>query len=109
MGKIVKLLFVAWLVSFVVFVGCKKAEPVEEDHSGHGHAMGEMDKAVETADTAVAAVGEQTTCPIMGGPINKEIFVEYKGKKVYFCCAGCEGKFNADPEKYLSKLPQFAE
>ena len=32
---------------------------------------------------------------------------EYKGKKVYFCCPSCEEKFNADPEKYISKLPQF--
>jgi YHS domain-containing protein len=109
MGKIVKLLFVVWLVSFVVFVGCKKDEPVAEDHTGHGHAMGEMDEAVETADAVVAAVVEQTTCPVMGGKINKKIFTEYKGKKVYFCCAGCDSKFKADPEKYLSKLPQFAE
>ncbi|MHC4998639.1 MAG: YHS domain-containing protein, partial [Planctomycetota bacterium] len=32
---------------------------------------------------------------------------EYKGKKVYFCCPGCDEKFTADPEKYLGKLPQF--
>ena len=109
MEKTVKLLFVAWLVSFVVFVGCKKAEPVAEDHSGHDHDMAAMDAAEKTADAVVAAVTEQTTCPIMDGRINKKIFVEYKGRKVYFCCAGCEDKFNADPEKYLSKLPQFKE
>lgn len=27
--------------------------------------------------------------------------VEYKGKTYYFCCAGCDTKFAADPEKYL--------
>jgi YHS domain-containing protein len=43
----------------------------------------------------------------MGNPINKDIFVEYEGKKVYFCCPECKGKFNADPEKYIAKLPQF--
>jgi YHS domain-containing protein len=51
----------------------------------------------------------QTICPIMGGPINKDVFAEYKGKKVYFCCAGCEQEFNADPEKYVAKLPQFKD
>ena len=25
----------------------------------------------------------------------------------YFCCPGCEDAFKADPEKYMSKLPQF--
>ncbi|MCK4998303.1 MAG: YHS domain-containing protein [Anaerohalosphaera sp.] len=62
-----------------------------------------VEKVVEsTVNTA-----EQTTCPVMGGKINKEIFVEYKGKKVYFCCGGCDTKFQADPEKYIAKLPQF--
>jgi len=53
--------------------------------------------------------GEQTTCPVMGGTINKNIFTEYKGKKVYFCCAGCIEKFEENPEEYISKLPQFKE
>ncbi|MBL7154721.1 MAG: efflux RND transporter periplasmic adaptor subunit [Phycisphaerae bacterium] len=51
--------------------------------------------------------GEQTTCPIMGGPIDKQYFTTYKGKKVYFCCPGCEEEFLKEPEKYLAKLPQF--
>jgi YHS domain-containing protein len=52
---------------------------------------------------------EQKTCPIMGNPINKELYAEYKGQKVYFCCAGCKPKFEADPEKYVAKLPQFSK
>ena len=42
-----------------------------------------------------------------GNKIDKNVFVEYKGKKVYFCCADCKAKFLADPEKYVAKLPQF--
>lgn len=57
----------------------------------------------------VVLPGEQTLCPVMGTPINKDIFVEYQGKKVYFCCPGCDKEFLADPEKYLPKLPQFKE
>jgi YHS domain-containing protein len=52
---------------------------------------------------------EQKTCPIMGNPINKELYAEYKGKKVYFCCPGCKPKFEGDPEKYVAKLPQFSK
>jgi len=51
---------------------------------------------------------EQKTCPVMEGPINKEIYTEYKGKKVYFCCPGCKEQFEKEPEKYLGKLPQFS-
>ncbi len=50
---------------------------------------------------------EQKLCPVMGGKINKEVFIEYKGKKVYFCCPGCETEFLKEPEKYIKKLPQF--
>jgi len=49
----------------------------------------------------------QTHCPVMGNPIDKDIFTEYRGKKVYFCCPGCIEQFLAEPEKYLDKLPQF--
>ncbi len=61
-------------------------------------------------ETSVAAAGEQTTCPVMvGKPIDKNLFVEYKGKKVYFCCKGCIAEFNKDPEKYVKLLPQFQQ
>jgi YHS domain-containing protein len=64
------------------------------------------EEANKTATTAKASI-EQTTCPVTGDKIDKNIFVEYKGKKVYFCCAMCVAQFNKDPEKYISKLPQF--
>ena len=51
----------------------------------------------------------QKLCPVMGGAINKDVFIEYKGKKVYFCCPGCDAEFKKDPEKYIGKLPQFKE
>jgi YHS domain-containing protein len=52
-----------------------------------------------------AAVGDRTTCVI-----SKEEFTvtaespkaEYKGKTYYFCCPGCDGKFKADPAKYVT-------
>ena len=52
---------------------------------------------------------EQTTCPISGKPINKDISCEYKGKKVYFCSPGCKAEFEKNPEKYVGKLPQCKE
>lgn len=61
----------------------------------------------QRSEPALPATGEQTVCPVMGGVINKDIFSEYKGKKVYFCCPGCIPEFEKNPEKYLTKLPQF--
>jgi Cu(I)/Ag(I) efflux system membrane fusion protein len=46
----------------------------------------------------------QTHCPVMGGEINKDVFTDHNGMRIYFCCAGCDGEFKADPEKYLAKM-----
>ncbi|MBN2589446.1 MAG: YHS domain-containing protein [Sedimentisphaerales bacterium] len=44
-----------------------------------------------------------------GNPINTDIFVEYEGKKVYFCCTSCKADFLDNPDKYIADLPQFKE
>ena len=75
-------------VSAGVFLlaGCeKKSEPVAP---------------AETKEI-VSEVIEQKICPVMEAPINKELYTEYKGKKVYFCCAGCKEKFEKEPDKYI--------
>jgi YHS domain-containing protein len=53
----------------------------------------------------VAAQGQpQTTCPVLGGNINKSVYIDYQGRRIYFCCPGCEPEFRKDPEKFLKKL-----
>lgn len=51
----------------------------------------------------------QTMCPVSGKPIDPSHSVEYKGKKVYFCCPNCPAAFDKSPEKYEDKLPQLKE
>ena len=96
-------------VGLIMLNGCKKSEPAPSDTSD---TMQEMQEHVammsESAKEVVSAI-EQTTCPVMGGAINKAIFTEYKGKKVYFCCSPCEEKFKEEPDKYIAKLPQFKQ
>ena len=46
----------------------------------------------------------QTTCPVMGGKIDKEVNADHEGKRVYFCCKGCIAEFQKDPAKYIKKL-----
>ncbi|UCF14920.1 MAG: YHS domain-containing protein [Phycisphaerales bacterium] len=87
-------------VGLTMLNGCGKEEPAAEPNDANTAMTTETGK--EIAGT------EQTTCPVMeGNKINEKYFVEYQGKKVYFCCPGCDDKFLADPEKYLAKLPQF--
>ncbi len=54
-----------------------------------------------------AAKGQpQAVCPVMGGNINKDLYVDYKGQRVYFCCPACIEVFKKDPEKYLRKMKE---
>ncbi len=83
-----------------------KVKDIEAEAKDVAAAMPSKAEAEEIVKTFPVSI-EQKTCPVMEGPINKEFFTEYKGQKVYFCCAECKGKFEQNPEQYIAKLPQF--
>jgi YHS domain-containing protein len=92
--RLLVLLGCALAIMAVIAIGCKKKEPA----------------APTEAKEVVSAAVEQTTCPVMeGNKIDKNVFVMYKGKKVYFCCESCKAEFEKNPEKYVPKLPQFKQ
>ena len=62
------------------------------------------DEAIPAAPATTNAVKHQTVCPVEGGEINKTLFADYQGKRVYFCCAACPPAFKKDPAKYVKKL-----
>ncbi|MFC1453940.1 YHS domain-containing protein [Verrucomicrobiota bacterium] len=94
-GKIDKSLFVEY-DGKRIYVCCKGCiGPVKKDPSKYIRELEAQGVALEKT---------QTTCPVMGGKIDKKIYADYNGKRVYFCCAGCIQQFKSDPEKYLKKL-----
>lgn len=63
--------------------------------------------ALLTAGTALAADPKpQTTCPVLAGNIDKNVYVDYQGKRIYFCCTGCDAEFKKNPDKYMKKLEE---
>jgi YHS domain-containing protein len=46
----------------------------------------------------------QKLCPVMGGKIDKTAYVDYQGKRVYFCCAGCKDAFLKEPDKHVKAM-----
>lgn len=46
----------------------------------------------------------QTACPVLGGEIDKKLFVDFGGKRIYVCCAGCIAAVKANPQKYIKEL-----
>jgi len=53
---------------------------------------------------ALAAEKPQTLCPVSGKAIDKTVYVDYQGQRVYFCCNKCPAAFKADPEKYFAQF-----
>ncbi len=61
-------------------------------------------KGKEQQEVSQPKTTVQATCPIMGGKINKSLYVDHDGKRIYVCCQGCVGKVKEDPAKYIKKL-----
>jgi len=57
-----------------------------------------------TEEPPQPAIVSQTTCPVMGGAIDKSLYVDHEGKRIYACCAGCIDTIKADPKKYMGQL-----
>ena len=68
--------------------------------------------ALLAVSTALAAEGQaadptitlQATCPVMGGAIDRKLYVDHEGQRIYVCCAGCIDAVKKDPAKALRKL-----
>lgn len=56
------------------------------------------------APAASDAAKPQTACPVMGGAVKKDLFVDYAGKRIYVCCTGCIATVRQDPAKYVKQL-----
>ena len=62
--------------------------------------------AFASGTAAAVDAKPQTQCPVLGGNIDKSIYVDYQGRRIYFCCTGCDAEFKNNPDKYLKKLQE---
>ena len=60
--------------------------------------------AFATGSLWAAEAKPQTTCPVLAGNIDKSVYADYQGKRIYFCCKGCDAEFEKNPGKYMKKL-----
>ena len=51
-----------------------------------------------------AAVKEQTTCVMTGKPIDKKLYVDAEGYRIYVCCPGCLDGVKKDPKAAIEKI-----
>ena len=67
-------------------------------------ALNTASYAADQAPAVKAAGKAQTLCPIMGDPINKKLYVDHAGKRLYVCCKMCVMQVQKDPAKYIKQL-----
>jgi len=64
--------------------------------------------AAQAVDAVAVPVAEtphpQTKCPIRGGAINKNLYADVEGYRIYVCCPGCLDKVRADPKAAVDKI-----
>ena len=48
----------------------------------------------------------QTLCPVLGGNVDKKVYIDYQGKRIYFCCQGCDATFKQNPEKFMKEAQE---
>jgi YHS domain-containing protein len=60
--------------------------------------------AADSPAPVVIHAGTQTHCPVGGGEVVHQVFIDHQGQRIYFCCPGCEGAYQKDPEKHLAKI-----
>jgi hypothetical protein len=53
--------------------------------------------------TGVTLPRVQSICPVMGRPIDRKLFVDHGGKRLYVCCPACVKIAGQDPAKYMAK------
>ena len=86
---------VVLILGSLIASGCKKRDEAQNAPAP---------TAKKAPATPTAAIKAQTTCPIEGTKIDKSVYADYQGKRVYFCCTDCKAKFNAEPAKYVKQL-----
>ena len=90
---------VFWMIMLIALIGILSNQRgyADQEH------FEQLPNIVETEQAV------QTTCPVLvGNKINPDIYTDYKGKRIYFCCNSCKADFERNPGKYVSNLPQFA-
>ncbi len=57
------------------------------------------------ASAAALPDDANTTCPVMTKEkVDPDLYVDYKGQRVYVCCTKCKKRFSQNPEKYLALM-----
>lgn len=85
--------------------GAKAVHVLKSEHAAHAEDAVHSARAI----AAMKKLKPQESCPIMERKINKKLFVDVAGHRIYMCCKGCEKPIKADPRKAIAALIKRGE
>ena len=100
--KMKKLLIMA--ASCLVMLGTANVYAADEAAGKDQKADSSKDAKSDKSSKTPVKGKAQTLCPVIGGEIDKNIYIDIKGKRIYVCCKGCLAAIKADPDKYIKIL-----
>lgn len=117
MVRVVGFFAAASAATMLMVSGCGSESEKQDAHAGHEHAAHAKEGATHAEHAAHAGDGAaaaeqlepQKTCPVMGGEINKELFVEQDGKRIYVCCEGCIEQVKNNFSQQVEKLAEMGQ
>lgn len=87
------------LIVALFLAGVASTAPFADEGHGTDHAAGGGHRQT---------IGN-TQCPVMPEEaVDPAIYTDYKGRRVFFCCAKCRRQFVENPESYLDSLSLLA-
>ena len=66
-------------------------------------------KASKNAKKQACKVKDQENCPVKGKTVDKNIYLDVKGKRVYVCSKSCLASVKEDPDKFLKVILEKGE
>lgn len=101
-----------WLVGSLVLIGLLAVAGVvsaDKNPAAEKMTAAEHDKDGHACDKCDPDLKPQTVCPPCGMKVNKDLYVEKEGHRVYTCSAGCAEKVRQDFDKAVKMLKEKGE
>lgn len=98
------ILVVGALGLLLVVVGCRTQQrSATPPPSSQATAPATVTPTASTAGQKITIGPDEASCPVLGTVMKKSgmIPIQHNGKTYYMCCADCQAKFKANPEKYI--------
>lgn len=107
-------LFVIFSITAVMAFGCDQRrtenaeEPSQTSMMHHQQSSSEM-HTMQMPEQSGNDLTVQTLCPIMKAPVNKNLFVDRDGLRIYICCEGCRQELTHNFADYRMMLETMGQ